>query len=86
MSEASRPKSGLTCKRGFTKKQNQTMDRIIELKVGGKLFTTAMSTLTMKSDYFKAMFDSGMWKESFESGKPTFIDRGNHVQLSSTIV
>jgi trimethylamine:corrinoid methyltransferase-like protein len=63
--------------------KHTAMDRIIELNVGGKLFTTAMSTLTMKSAYFKAMLDSGMWKESFDSGKPIFLDRGNRVQFSS---
>jgi hypothetical protein len=55
----------------------QNLDRQVELSVSGKHFATALSTLVLKSGYFKTMFASGPWRELLEKGKAVRVDRGN---------
>jgi hypothetical protein len=54
----------------------QNLDRQVELSVSGKHFATALSTLVLKSGYFKTMFASGPWRELLEKGKAVRVDRG----------
>jgi hypothetical protein len=51
-------------------------NRLVELNVGGRVFTTALSTLTQKSGYFKNLFETGTFPKEKNSSKPVFFDRG----------